>query len=195
MSLLTGIILLVVGLIACFFGKRLYRIVLALSGFVVGYYGASAVLVGQTDTIQIVGAIVVGLIVALIFWLLYRFAYVLFGVFLGLALGTVIANAFNLDGLVYLIVVVVLALIGGLIGASLADMMIRLATAFGGASQAISGLAAIAAALGISLPLVDPSHTAVAAVDSTAAMVTLVLVIVLGIIGFIYQTRTDVEPG
>jgi hypothetical protein len=191
MALFTGIILLVVGLIACFFGKRLYRIVLALSGFVVGYYAASAALVSQSDVVQIVGAVIAGLVVAFVFWSLYKFAYIIFGAFLGLALGAPIGNAFNLDGIVYLIVAVVLALIGALIGSSLADTMIRLATAFGGASQAISGVAAIAAALSISLPLVDPSHTSTVVPDSTAAIVTLVLVIVLGVVGYVYQTRNE----
>jgi hypothetical protein len=191
MALFTGIILLVVGLIACFFGKRLYRIVLALSGFVVGYYAASAALVSQSDVVQIVGAVIAGLVVAFVFWSLYKFAYIIFGAFLGLALGAVIGNAFNLDGIVYLIVAVVLAVIGALIGSSLADTMIRLATAFGGASQAISGVAAIAAALSLSLPLVDPSHASTVVPDSTAAIVTLVLVIVLGVVGYVYQTRNE----
>lgn len=191
MALLTGLIFLVVGLIACFFGKRLYRVVLALTGFGVGYYAASAALVSQSDVIQIVGAIIAGLIVAVIFWSLYKFAYVVFGVFLGLAVGVLIGNAFNLDGVVYLIVAIVLAVIGGVIGSSLADLMIRLATAFGGASQAISGLAAIAAALSITLPLVDPSHSSTVAHDSTAAIITIVLVIILGVVGYIFQTRND----
>jgi hypothetical protein len=191
MAILTGIILLVIGVIVCFFGKRIYRIALALSGFVVGYYAASAALVSQSDVVQIVGAVIAGLVVAFIFWSLYKFAYIIFGAFLGLALGAVIANAFNLDGIVYLIVAAVLAVIGAVLGASLADMMIRLATAFGGASQAISGVAAIAAALGISLPLVDPSHTSAVVPESTAAIVTLVLVIVLGIVGYVYQTRNE----
>ncbi len=191
MALLTGIILLVIGLIACFFGKRLYRLVLALSGFAVGYYAASAALVQQTDIIQIVGAVIAGLVVAFIFWSLYKFAYIVFGLFLGLALGAVIANAFNLDGIVYLIVVVVLALIGAAVGNRLADVMIRLATAFGGASQAISGLAAAAAALNINLPLASPSHTSATGADTTAAIVTLVLVVVVGAVGYIYQTQND----
>lgn len=191
MAILTGIILLVIGVIVCFFGKRIYRIALALSGFVVGYYAASAALVGQSDLVQIGGAVIAGLVVAFVFWSLYKFAYIIFGAFLGLAVGAVIGNAFNLDGIVYLIVVIVLALIGAVIGSSLADLMIRLATAFGGASQAVSGVAALAAALSINLPLVDPSHASTVVPDSAAAIVTLVLVIVLGIVGYVYQTRNE----
>lgn len=192
MALLTGIILLVIGLIACFFGKRLYRVVLALFGFAVGFYGASAALAQQSDVIRIVGAIIAGLVVAFIFWSLYKFAYVLFGLFLGLALGVVIASAFNLDDAIYLVVVVVLAVIGAVVGSQLADTMIRLATAFGGASQVISGLGATAAALGMSLPLADPSRSSSAGnANSAAGNVTLVLVIVLGIVGYFYQTRSD----
>ena len=70
--------------------------------------------------------------------------------------------------------------------------MIRLATAFGGASQVVSGLGATAAALGMSFPLADPSRSSSAGSASSAAgIVTLVLVIVLGVVGYIYQARRD----
>lgn len=188
MGILTGIILLVIGAVSCFFGLRIYRIVLALSGFVVGYYVASGALLGQGDMVQIVGGIIAGLIVALLFWTFYRFAYILFGAFLGLALAGVIGTSFNLEGVVYIVLAVVLLIVGALVGNALADTMIRLATAFGGAVQMVSGVAAIAAAASISIPLADPTHGG-ANTESTAGIITLIAVVVLGIIGFLYQAR------
>lgn len=188
MGLLTGIILLVVGLIACFFGWRLYRLILGLFGFVIGYYAVSGLLAGQAEIIQIGGALVAGLVLGFVFWLLYNFAYVLFGVFLGINIAGVLGAAFNFDGVVLLVVTVILAIIGGVLGALLADVMIRLGTAFGGASQAIGGLAAIAAALNIALPLADPTHGGANA-ESAAGIITLVAVLVLGIVGFLFQSQ------
>lgn len=191
MALLTGIILLVIGLIACFFGGRFYRVVLALAGFVIGFYLASAALLQQTEIVQIIGATVVGLIVAFIFWSLYKTAHVLFGAFFGMAVGVMLANALNLEGAVFSIFLLVFAVVGALIGLRIADLMIRLGTAFGGASQAVSGLAAIAASVGVSLPLIDPSHTVVSPATSTSAIVTIALMVALGVVGFLFQSRHE----
>ena len=190
MGLLMGIILLVVGLIACFFGRRYYRLVLALVGFVVGYYAVSGLLTAQGDAVQVIGGIVAGVVVGFLFWSFYKMAYILFGIALGLTVAALIGRAFNLDGTVFTILTIVLAIIGGFLGTSIADLMIRLSTAFGGATQAIGGVAAIAAALNIALPLADPTHGG-ATTDSTAGIITIVAVIVLGVIGFLFQTRSN----
>lgn len=192
MSFLTGIILLVIGLIACFFGRRLYRLVLALSGFVAGYYLVSGLLVEQGDTVQIIGAIIGGLIVGFLFWSFYQFAYVLFGAFLGLVIAALVVAAFNLEGAAALILALVFLIIGALLGRALADTMIRLGTAFSGAAQAVGGIAAIAAAASISIPLADPTHGG-ANTESAAGIITLVVVIALGVVGFLYQSRHDAE--
>ena len=190
MGLLMGIILLVVGLIACFFGRRYYRLVLALVGFVVGYYAVSGLLTAQGDAVQVIGGIVAGVVVGFLFWSFYKMAYILFGIALGLTVAALIGRAFNLDGTVFTILTIVLAIVGGFLGTSIADLMIRLSTAFGGATQAIGGVAAIAAALNIALPLADPTHGG-ATTDSTAGIITIVAVIVLGVIGFLFQTRSN----
>ncbi len=192
MAILTGIIYLVVGLIACFFGSRFYRIVLALSGFVAGYHIVSGLLVGQPETSQIIGAIVGGIIGAVLFWTFYKFSQVLFGAFLGLVLATIIGNSFNLDNTIALILAIVLMIIGAVLGNAMADTMIRLGTAFAGSGQAIGGLAAITAAAGIALPLTDPTHGGANA-DSTAGIITLIAVVVLGIVGYLFQSRNPTE--
>ena len=188
MGLTTGIILLVIGLIACFFGWRFYRIILALFGFSLGYYAVLGLLAGQEELIQIGGAVIVGLIVALLFWTYYKFAYILFGIVLGVSVAALLGEAFNLDGTIYLIAVVVLGIIGALLGGVLADLIIRLSTAFGGATQAIGGLSAILVAANISVPLADPTHGGVNT-ESTAGIITLIAVIILGGIGFLFQSR------
>lgn len=186
MSILTGVIYLLIGLVACFFGKRFYRIVLALVGFGVGYYIMAGLLVEQGETVQLVGAIIGGVVVGFLFWSLYKFAYVIFGLFLGLIIGGLVVRAFNLDGVIAIIIVAVLALLGAFLGGGLADLIIRLSTAFGGATYIVAGVAGIAAALGVTLPLLDPTHGVTA--DTTAGIITTVAVVILGVLGFMFQS-------
>lgn len=133
-----------IGLIACFFGKRFYRLILGLTGFAVGYYTVAGALVEQSEAVQIIGAVVAGLIV------------------------------------------------GAALGATIADLMIRLATSFGGATQAIGGSAALAAAASIDIPLADPTHGGLEA-DSAAGIITIVAIVALAVAGFLYQTRNNPE--
>lgn len=188
MAIVTGLILLVVGLVACFYGLRFYRAILGLLGFGVGYYAAAGFLVGQSDIVQIIVSIVAGLVVGFVFYSLYKFSYVVFGAILGLAIGGIISAALNLEGVIMLVVALVLGVIGALVGNSLADIIIRLSTSFAGSVQAIGGVAALAAALNIPLPLADPTHGGVAATGVTG-VVTLVAVVVLGVIGYLFQAR------
>jgi len=188
MDLLTGGLLLVVGIIVCFFGLRFYRLVLALLGFVVGFYSASGALAQQSDIVQISGAVVAGLMVAVLFWLFYKFGYALVGVFLGLAVAALIVKAFSLSDAPAIGVALILTIVGAILGVVLADIMIRIGTAFSGATQIAGGIAALATAASISLPLVDPTHGSVN-VNSTAGIATIVLVAVLGALGFLYQSR------
>jgi len=188
MDLLTGGLLLVVGIIVCFFGLRFYRLVLALLGFVVGFYSASGALAQQSDIVQISGAVVAGLMVAVLFWLFYKFGYALVGVFLGLAVAALIVKAFSLSDAPAIGVALILTIVGAILGVVLADIMIRIGTAFSGATQIAGGIAALATAASISLPLVDTTHGSVN-VNSTAGIATIVLVAVLGALGFLYQSR------
>jgi hypothetical protein len=82
----------------------------------------------------------------------------------------------------------VLLVIGAGLGRAIADLMIRLGTAFGGATQAIGGVAALAAAASVSLPLADPRHGGANA-DSAEGIITVIAVIVLGAVGFLYQSQ------
>ena len=54
-----AIVLLVGGVVACFFGYRLFRIVLALFGFILGALAASSIF-GMSDTGPMIGAAVAG---------------------------------------------------------------------------------------------------------------------------------------
>lgn len=192
MDILTGVILLAIGLIACFYGKRLYRIILTLAGFAIGFYAVAVLLGGRTETTQIIGALVGGAVLAALFWTFYKLAYVLFGIYLGLIIGTFIINALNATGVLAIAIVVVLGLAGGLVGNFIAVTMIRLSTAYGGAAQAIGGLATLLVAFGLNLPLLNPTVDSANATP-TASIVTFIAVVALGTVGFLFQMRHKIE--
>ena len=189
MAIITGLILLLIGLVACFFGWRFFRLIMGLQGFVIGYYLAQRLLVAQGEGIALIVGIILGVILFFIFYMfLYNLAFVVFGAILGLAIGALIDSALNVDGIVALVIALVLAVIGAVIGNMLSDVMIRISTAFAGAAQAVSGVGALAAAIGMSLPLADPTAGG-ANTHSTVGIVTLVVVVVLGLIGFFFQSQ------
>ena len=76
------------GIVACFFGYRLFRVVLSIFGFILGGLMASS-LVGPSDTTWMIGAWLVGGLIGMA--LLYAGYYV--GVALsGAALGAVVSH-------------------------------------------------------------------------------------------------------
>ncbi|MBK8021108.1 MAG: DUF4203 domain-containing protein [Chloroflexi bacterium] len=196
MAVLSGIIWLLIGLVTCFFGKRLYRIVLALGGFFLGYYAGLSLLAGQGELTQLIVGVVLGVILAVVFYTLYNYAYALFGALLGAALAAVLAEALGVQSNIVVVVILgVGAAIGAAIGIVLADFMIRLGTSFGGAIQTVAGVGSLAAALGLSLPLIDLANTAPeAAANTTAGIVSIFAAGILGVIGYMYQTSTASKP-
>ena len=78
-----AIVLLVGGIVACFFGYRLFRIVLAIFGFILGSLAASSVFgVGDTGA-MVIAAVVGGLVGAGILIVAYFVGVALIGAGLG----------------------------------------------------------------------------------------------------------------
>jgi hypothetical protein len=129
------------GAVACFFGYRLFRLVLSLVGFGLGGLMASS-LVGPGDTTWIVGAWIVGGLIGMA--LLYAGYYV--GVALsGASLGALLAHlAFQASGNPPPFLIVLLAAVVGAIGSMfLQKYFIVVFTSFGGAWTLILGLMAL----------------------------------------------------
>ena len=81
-------VLLMGGIVACFFGYRLFRVVLAISGFILGALLASSIF-GMSDTgPMIIAALIGGLVGAGILFAAYFVGVAL----IGAALGAVVAN-------------------------------------------------------------------------------------------------------
>jgi hypothetical protein len=136
-----AIVLLIGGLVACFFGYRLFRIVLAFTGFVIGALLASSVF-GVSDTwAMLIAAGIGGLVGAGVMLAAYFVGVALTGA----ALGAVAANllfAATGQGPHYL-VLVLMTVVGAAASMYLQRYFIIVGTAFGGAWTLIVGLMAL----------------------------------------------------
>ena len=134
-------LLLLAGIISCFFGYRLFRTVLAIFGFIVGGMLASSIFGVSNTTMMIVAWIVGGAIGAFIL----IFAYFLGVALAGASIGATIANLlFSIGNRDPRVLVVVLCSVAGAIAAMyLQRYFIIVFTAFGGAWTMLVGAMAL----------------------------------------------------
>jgi hypothetical protein len=136
-----AIVLLVGGIVATFFGYRLFRIVLAFAGFMLGGLAASSIF-GMSDTLSMIVAFGLG---GLIGAAIMIAAYFVGVSLIGAGLGAFVANlAFGMSDTLSMIVAFGL---GGLIGAAITMYLQRyfiiVGTGFGGAWTMIVGAMAV----------------------------------------------------
>ena len=132
-----AILLLLGGTVACFFGYRMFRLVLAIFGFIFGAFAASSVF-GASDTgPMLVAAAVGGLVGAGILIAAYFVGVAL----VGAGLGALVANlAFSASGREpHFLVIAFCAVAGAVASMYLQRYFIIVGTAFGGAWTMIVG--------------------------------------------------------
>jgi hypothetical protein len=136
-----AIVLLIGGVVACFFGYRLFRIVLAIFGFILGSLLASSIF-GASDTGPMVAAAIVG---GLLGAGVLIAAYFVGVAIVGAGLGALIANlAFTAgDRDPHFLVVMCAAVIGAVGAIYLQRYFIIVGTGFGGAWTLIVGAMAL----------------------------------------------------
>ena len=135
-----AIVLLVGGLISCFAGYRVFRVVLGIYGFILGALLTSGAM--GTDGIWMIGAALVGGVVgALILIAAYFVGVALLGAGIG-ALATSLIWA-SLGREPSALIVIVFAIAGALAALALQRYVIIGATAFGGAWTIIVGAVAL----------------------------------------------------
>lgn len=134
-------ILLVGGLLACFAGYRVFRVVLGIYGFILGALLATSI-VGSDNTMWTVLASIGGGIVGA---LLLIAAYFVGVALIGAGLGAMVANMIwaAVGGEPHVLVVIALAIAGALAALALQRYVIIVATAFGGAQTVVVGAAAL----------------------------------------------------
>lgn len=142
-DLLWGIVLLVGGVFIGIYGEMLFKFVLAMIGFLVGFSVLYALLDGQDDAMRILVALVAGGIGAILLFTLVRFGLYVAGGALGAVVGIVIASLIGLTGddNGWLLTVLMLAGAGGFgfFGPRLGAMIIPLGTAAVSAFMCVYG--------------------------------------------------------
>jgi uncharacterized protein DUF4203 len=136
-----AILLVLGGALSCFAGYRLFRVVLAIYGFILGGSLASSTLAATNATGQIVAWVVGGLGGALILVLAYFVGIALVGAGLGAFLAQVGWTYFG-SGDPPAALVIVLAIVGAIAAMVLQRYVIVVATAFGGAWTLLLGVVA-----------------------------------------------------
>jgi hypothetical protein len=145
LELPSGVVLVLGGALACFAGYRLFKVVLAIYGFIFGALLASSTM-GATNTAGMVGAALLGGIAGA---LILVFAYFVGIALVGAGLGALVAHVgwttFRVGaGDPPVLIVVVLAICGSIAAMVLQRYVIVMATAIAGAWTIIVGALAIA---------------------------------------------------
>jgi hypothetical protein len=135
-----AVVLMVGGFLACFFGYRLFKVVLALFGFIIGALAASSVF-GATDTTPMVIAALVGGIAGAALLLAAYFVGV---ALVGAGIGALVVNLIwmRVEGDPHPFIVILFSVAGAVLATWLQRYVIILGTAFGGAwTLLVGGLA------------------------------------------------------
>ena len=136
-----AVILLLGGLLACFAGYRVFRVVLGIYGFILGVLLASSI-VGTEHTLwTVLASLGIGALGALVLIGAYFVGVALIGAGLGAGLANLIWA--GIGGEPHIIVVILLAIAGALVALALQRYVIIVATAFGGAQTVVVGAAAM----------------------------------------------------
>jgi uncharacterized protein DUF4203 len=134
-------LLLLGGIISCFFGYRLFRTVLAIFGFIVGGMLASSIFGVGNTTMMLIAWIGGGLVGAFILVFAYFLGVALAGASIGAAVANLLFSVGNRDPRV--LVVVLCSVAGAIASMYLQRYFIIVFTAFGGAWTMIVGAMAL----------------------------------------------------
>lgn len=174
----------IIGVIQCFFGYRIFKVVLGLIGFLVG--GALAITIGysifQHEAVALLIGLIGGLIGAASMVALYFTGIFIIGAFLGAILGSVLFAAAGNNPKPAILLI--LAVIAGVIALIFQKFMIIISTGFGGSWSVVTGIAHFTGS--IDLTNIDRIFR------SSASLIYIILLcwLVLGITGVIVQYKS-----
>lgn len=182
----------VFGVVACFFGYRVFRQYLTLIGFLFGATLGLALTQNNPETIiKVIAALGLGILFGLIFFWLWRIAVLLAGLLLGAVVGFMISTQLlRLDQTTTTIIIIVLAVIGALLSFAAAKIIIKLSTAVtGSALMVIGGLVLLGLTSGNTTRVYTVDNLATMTQTNTSGIVILIIWIVLATFGFFVQSR------
>ncbi len=133
----TAVVFIVVGLVACFAGNRLFRFVLGLYGFIIGALLGSSFVAASNQAGMLIAAAVGGVLGALAFFAAYFVGVVLVGAGLGALVSHIVWSGLGREP--GLLIVVGFAAVGGAIAWFAQRIVVVLATAVAGSWTALMG--------------------------------------------------------
>jgi hypothetical protein len=172
-----GIVAIVVGLLVCFLGYRLFRILLPLVGLVFGFaLGELLLRPSGPWLLALVIGVAVGIIFAFLSWFFWSAAVIIGGAMLGLGFGWTVGTAYFVPGPIPAIIGAAFAVLFAILFAVLRKPAIMLSTAAGGGAAAVYGL-------GLLVPYFNLSHR--------PHVVATIVIIALAVAGFFVQYATN----
>lgn len=146
-NLIWGLVIVAAGVFVCVYGNQLFRFVLAVVGFAIGFWLMMTLVPPTNVALQILLAIIVGGIGAAVLYSLFRLSLHLAGALLGAVIVLAILSLVGLVGGGSSMGVIgwVLVLVGagavGVFGNRLGNGIIPLATSLAGSALVVMGLA------------------------------------------------------
>lgn len=128
------VILILSGVLSCFFGYRIFKVILGFWGFVLGFFITQYLFqqyVGSNDTITLIAGLVGGVVGVFLLTSLYRVGIFALGAVFGYSVVMMLTAAGKLTQ--NPIVAILAAVLGGIIAILMQRSMMILSTAFGGA--------------------------------------------------------------
>jgi hypothetical protein len=180
-----GVVLVAVGLLACFAGYRLFRTVLTVYGFVIGALFGSTLVAPSQTVAMIVALLVGGLVGAAVMYFGYFVGVMLVGAGLGALAGQALWT--QLFGHENAIVTLVLAVVGAILAVKVQRYVIVIGTAFIGAQTAVAGAVALAGARGPRPRGAEPVWIGHLGIPSVAEGWPFYAWVVLGVVGTLVQ--------
>jgi hypothetical protein len=183
-NLFFGIAILI-GALECFFGYRVFKTVLGLIGFLAGAILGAVIgySLSGNRIVSILAGILGGFIGAGLLVTLYFVGVFVIGALLGGILAEMLFTLFSRSSVP--VVIVVLAVIGGVLAVIFQKFMIIVSTSFSGAYLAVNGLAYL-----FNNPGSSTDIWAILKGQGSHEFVVLLCVIVLGSIGMFVQYRS-----
>jgi hypothetical protein len=183
-NIILGIAILI-GALECFFGYRIFRIILGLIGFLIGAILGAAIgySLSGDRIVSLLAGVVGGVIGASLLVALYFVGVFIVGALLGGVLSAMLYTILNHDPA--LVVIIVLAIIGGVIAIIFQKFMIIVSTSFSGSWVVVSGLASLFAK--------QTSPTDIGMLirsEGSSTYIILLIAIALGIAGMVVQYRS-----
>ena len=188
-----AVLSIIAGLFICFYGYKLLKFILGLTGFISGAFAGASIayyLAGGSFWV-IAGALIGGIIGALLFIFLFHAAIFILGAAIGAFAGILTASLLGLGEGAALILTGTAAIVLGIAALATHKFVIRFLTAIYGASLAASGIGQLVLSdFDIIEMIRDPSIMGDMVLST---MVILAITLVLGIAGTLYQS--GVRPG